>query len=87
MEEGQERVLTVINYVLDNNNEHFTKRVTIAPHMVHFIIASEENLTFVPGRELRQVNVIMSEGVNLELFISLLDLTSIERAIGTYFLP
>jgi len=87
MDDGQERVLTVTNYVLDENEQIITQRVTIAPHMVHFVIATNESYDLIEGRDIRKLNVIMSEGVNLQLCISLLDLVSLERAIGTYFLP
>lgn len=86
MVEAQERVLTVTNYV-EHKGGHIKKRVTIAPHAISFIVASEEAYDDVGDVELRQVNVVLGDGNNLELYISMLDLITLERVTGNYFLP
>jgi len=83
--ELEERTLTVINYTSDEDGTPMRARVTIAPNMVQFLIASDETYTVLEGRELRRVNVILSTGNNLELYLTLLELTILERAVGTYF--
>jgi len=84
--EVQERVLTVTNY--DEEKGKFIKtRVTIAPSSVEFLIAGEEAYDTRDGREIRKVNIMLVSGNNLEVYISVLDLITLERAIGSYFLP
>lgn len=83
--EVQERTLTITNYG-EENGKLVKTRVTIPPHAVEFLIAGEESYATMEDRDIRKVNVMFSSGNNLELFISLLDLTTLERAIGTYFL-
>lgn len=90
--EGQMKQLTVTNYGSFDKEEEKEPtvkktRVTIAPHHVHFVIASDDTYCIVDGIELRKVNVILTEGNNLELIISLLDLSEIENAIGSYMVP
>lgn len=84
--EVQERILTVMNY--DEEKGKFIKtRVTISPSSVEFLIAGDEAHDIRDSREIRKVNVMMVSGNNLELYISVLDLAMLERAIGSYFLP
>lgn len=87
MDENREFVLTVTNYAVEEDGSFLKARTTIAPHMIQFIIASENVHFTIEGRDLRKVNVILTEGNNLEMFISEIDLICMERAIGTYFLP
>jgi hypothetical protein len=82
----QERTLTVIHHVTEGRKT-VRKRITLAPNLIHFVIAGEEAHSTYEGRELRKANVVMTEGNNLELYISLLDLNAIERCVGSYFLP
>ena len=81
----QERTLTVTSYAEVEGN-YAKKRVTIALHQVLFVIAGEEDYEVVDGVELRLVNVMIGSGDSLELFISVLDLMTLERAVGAYFL-
>lgn len=83
----QERTLTVINYGEGEEGEVLRTRVTIAPHAVSFLIASENTVQIIDGSSLRRVNVMLQDGSNLELILTILDLTTLERAIGSYFLP
>lgn len=85
--DGQEFVLTVTNYAVEEDGSFTKARVTISPGMVQFIIAGTEFSHIVEGRELKKVNVVLSTENQLELFISEVDLICIERAVGTYFLP
>lgn len=80
-----ERTLTVINYD-EEKGKTLKTRVTIARDMVQFVVASEDTYQVVDGVELRKVNVILSGGNNLELFLTLLDLNTLERAVGMYFI-
>jgi hypothetical protein len=84
--EPQERTLTVVHYA-EVGGKQVKKRVTLAVQMIQFIIAGDETYEMIEDREIRQVNVIFMDGNNLELFISVLDLSTIERAVGSYFLP
>lgn len=87
MSEGNESVLTVSNYGLQDDGTFLKARVTVAPHMIQVIIAGEETQATIEGRELKKVNVLLLDGNNIELLISEVDLISMERAIGTYILP
>ena len=88
MSDGYESVLTVANYSLDDNGVTYIKtRVTIAPNLVLFVIASDNFYSIGLSLELKKVNVVIDGGNNLELYISEVDLISIERAVGTYILP
>lgn len=82
----QERTLTVINYgeAIDKMPK---TRITIPPSMVTSIIASEKPTQKSGGDEQHKVNVLLVDGNQLEIFITSLDLTTLERAIGSYFLP
>lgn len=84
--EAQERVLTVLNYG-EEGGKLVKTRVTISPSSVEFLIAGEEAYATMEDREIRKVNVMFISGNNLELYVSLLDLATLERALGTYFLP
>lgn len=88
MSELEEKVLTVINYGVEEDgleSPRVTKtRVTIAPGMVQVVVGSYDTYKIVEEIELRKVNVLFLNDNDLELFISLLDLTILERAIGTY---
>jgi hypothetical protein len=81
-----ERILTLTNYV-ESKGKYLRKRVTIAPHAIHFLVAGDETYEIVEEKELRQVNVILADGSNLELYISFLDLLTLERVVGNYVLP
>lgn len=82
----RERTLTVINYGTDDEEELLKTRVTLAPSMIVGLIASYDTALTIDGLELRKVNVILTGGDNIELFITVLELTTLERAIGAYFL-
>lgn len=84
--ETHERVLTLTNFV-EQKGGYIKKRITIAPPAIHFIVASDETYETVEDIELRQVNVILNDGSNLELYLSMLDLITLERVVGNYFLP
>lgn len=81
-----ERTLTVINYGEDEGKIIKT-RVTIAPHMVQTVVASYEPVQSAEGQQQHKVNVLYMDGNQIELFINLLDLTTLERATGIYFTP
>lgn len=91
MEDVQEKILTLTNYGTDSEKPRkgnvIKTRVTVAPHMVQFVVASYDKFTELEGIEIRRVNVLMTGGEQIELFLSLLDLTTLERAVGTYLLP
>ncbi|CAK0741668.1 hypothetical protein CCP1ISM_130021 [Azospirillaceae bacterium] len=89
MLDGIERVLTVTNYGADQDEEPGSRktRITISPGMVLFIIASAESEYKVGGIDLYHVNVLLTNDSNLELFISLLDLDMLQRAVGMWFSP
>lgn len=80
------RTLTVINHGEDDLDAEVQTRITMAPHHIQTVIASVDYVKKF-GRDLKKVNVIYMDGGMIELFVSDLDLTSIERAVGTYFLP
>lgn len=93
-----ERTLTVFNYSDEdeidgkesdtfNEDKVLRTRVTINRDLVQFVIGSENAYRMVNGIELRKVNVILTTGNNLELVLSVLDLTTLERAVGFYMLP
>lgn len=87
-ENVQERTLTLTNYnVAAGKNDPKKARVTIAPSAVLFIIASDETSEIVDGVELRKTNIIVHGEGNVELYLTVLDLMTLERAIGAYFLP
>jgi hypothetical protein len=87
-------ILTVTNYspdieedaVIDENTLFKKTRITLAPHHVLFIISSDTTYCVAEGRELRRVNVIFTESSNMELYISEVDLMSIEKAVGSFFI-
>ena len=83
--QAQERTLTVTNFV-EQKGGYLKKRVTIALNGVEFMIAGEDSYEIIEEKDIRQVNVVFGSGSNLELYISLLDLLSLERAVGMYFL-
>jgi hypothetical protein len=87
--DGIERTLTVTNYGADYGHVPGNKktRVTISPGMVLFVIAASDSDYQVDSIALYKVNVILTEGSNLELFISLLDLDMLQRSIGMWFSP
>jgi len=92
MENVNIRVLTLVNYGHEEEDgkesEEITKtRITIAPGGVQVVVASYDTALTVDGIELRKVNVLMIDQTNLELHISLLDLETLEVAVGTYLLP
>lgn len=82
----QERTLSVVNYGDGEDGEIIKTRVTISPGNILFIIASYDTALTVDGLELRKVNAMLSDGGNLELFITLLDLTTLERCVGFYMI-
>lgn len=83
-----ERTLTVTNYGTDDKNEEIIRtRVTIAPHLVQAIVASEDTVQSVDGVSQHRVNVLFMDSNQIELFITALDLVSLERCVGSYFLP
>jgi len=86
MVHAQERTLTVTNYV-EQKGGYIKKRVTIALNGVEFVIAGEDTYETIENNDIRQVNVVFGSGSNLELYISLLDLMNLERAVGMYFAP
>lgn len=83
MDEMDVRILTLTSYG-DNDSE--IVRVTIAPHNVAFVIANTVD-TVKFGQKLKKTNVMLLDGGSVELFITDLDLTTLERAVGTYMLP
>ena len=83
MDEMDVRVLTVTSY---GDTEEEVVRITVAPHNVQMIIANSVDIVKF-GLRLKRVNVLFMDGGNAELFVTDLDLTSLERAIGTYILP
>lgn len=83
MDEMDVRVLTVTSY---GDNEEEIVRVTIAPHNVQMIIANSLD-TVRLGLRLKRVNVLFMDGGSAELFVTDMDLTTLEKAIGTYVLP
>lgn len=82
----RERTLTLINYGTDEEDEVLKTRVTLSPGQVQGLVASYEPTLKIDGLELHKVNVLMGGGDNIELFLTVLDLTTLERAIGAYFL-
>jgi hypothetical protein len=84
----RESVLTVTNYSeTEEDGTYIKTRVTINPQMVEFIIAGTAAYVVKEGRELIKTNVVLSSGSNIELFISEIDLLTLERSVATYFLP
>jgi hypothetical protein len=84
---NNERTLTVVNYSCNEDDvylDHKT-RVTIAPEKVSFVVASFDPVSTVDGKDLYKANVIMTNEANLELFVSLMDLTTLERVVGMWF--
>lgn len=81
-----ERTLTVINYG-EKLGKSIKTRVTIPPGMVTGLIASEKPVQKAGGEEQHRVNVMLVDGNQLELYISGMDLTTLERAIGFYLVP
>ena len=79
MEGFDSRVLTVISY----GDEGEISRVTVNPHNVNTVIAGESDIA-IDGRYLRKTNVLYMDGDRIEINISLLDLTALEQAVGTY---
>jgi hypothetical protein len=84
--EVQARVLTVTNYGEGDDGELIRTRITIPPNNIDFIVASFEANKTIDGMELYKVNVITGSGANVEVFVTFLELTMLERAAGTYFL-
>lgn len=82
----QERTLTVISYG-EERGKKIRNRVTIPPGMVTGVIASEGPVQKRDGGEQYKVNILLMDGNQLEVYISLLDLTTLERAVGSYFVP
>lgn len=82
-EEMDIRILTLTSY---GNTEDEIVRITIAAENVAFLIASSIDVIKF-GQRLRKVNVFLMAGPDFEIFISDLDLTTLERAVGTYMLP
>jgi prepilin-type processing-associated H-X9-DG protein len=86
-ENAVERVLTVTNYGEDDRTGNFIKtRVTLSPGMIQAIIGSEEIAQNADGRGQHKVNILFVDGNQIELFLTISDLTTVERAVGTYFL-
>lgn len=91
MENIHVKILTVVNYGIEDDekeSKEITKtRVTLNPGGVHAVVGSYDTALTVDGIELRKVNVLMMDQTNLELHISLLDLETLERAVGQYLVP
>ena len=85
-EDFQQRVLTVINHE-DGKGNKLRTRVTIAPSCVTFFLASEEPFSEVNGQDVHKVNIFFHDGNQLELYVTPLDLTLLESAIGSYYRP
>lgn len=83
MDEMDVRVLTLISY---GDNDEEIVRVTIAPQNVAFLIANTVDVVKF-GLRLKKTNVMLMDGGSVELFITDMDLTTLERAVGTYMLP
>ena len=79
-----ERTLTLANYGEDEGKIIKT-RVTLSPQMIQAVIASDQPMQEVDGLGQYKVNVLFVDSNQIELFITLLDLTTLERAVGTYF--
>jgi hypothetical protein len=87
-DEPIERTLTVVNFGLDDDTGKLLKtRVTLSPGMIQVIIASEESVQKIGGTEQHKVNVLFVDSNQMELFLTILDLTTLERAVGAFFLP
>jgi hypothetical protein len=89
MEPGlKHTVLTVINYAVDDDEIKIEgkSRVTIQATASPFMIASHD-AKLIDGHELYKVNLVFSDNLQMELYVSPLDLTSLEMAIGSYFTP
>jgi hypothetical protein len=82
-----ERTLTLTNYGEDEFGKPLKNRVTLAPGMIQTVIASFDSVKKIDGHELYKVNVLYSDGNQLELFLNFLELTTIERIVGMYLLP
>ncbi len=81
----EERTMTVLNYGWDEKEENVIRtRITLAPGLVKGIVASEEPCQTVDGIKQHQVNVLFVDSSGLELFITALDLMSLERCVGAY---
>ena len=80
------RVLTVINYNLDDDEEKIygKTRVTIQPSLCSFMLASHAAI-IVESQELYKVNLVFSAN-QVELYVSPLDLSYLEMAIGIHYI-
>lgn len=87
MNNFDERTLTVINFGTDEDDEILKTRVTIPLQSVEVMIASNGAYKMVDGMEIAKVNILFTSNNNIELFVSMSDLSTLERAIGAYFLP
>lgn len=86
MEDNLEhRVLTVINYTLNDDGTLLKTRVTIQPSAVEFVLASYST-SLVDSHEAHKVNVCYVSGNQIELYLSQLDMITIEQAVGSYFI-
>lgn len=83
MDDFDMRVLTLTSY---GDTEEEVVRVTIAPHHVAFVVANTVDVIKLSQR-LKKTTVVLMDGGSMEIFITDLDLTALERAVGTYALP
>ena len=81
-----ERTLTVINYT-EAKGKEFKTRVTLSPTSIISVIGSEDPVQFQDGGKQHKVNVIFIDNNQMELYLTILDLTVLERAVGMYFAP
>lgn len=81
-EQLQQHVLTLTNH--GDDGEKAT--VTISPGQVQFIVSSETEQV-INGVFTSKSNVFLADGGTVELNLTMGDLVTLQRAVGTYFLP
>jgi hypothetical protein len=78
MLESDMKTLTLISYEADGDC-----RLTVAPHNVDFVIA-KIGCVEIRGNLLKNATIFFSDGNNVQVNVTDLDLTTLEEAIGSY---
>ena len=87
-----ERTLTFKNYAADYDEDGTEKssivtRITVAPGMVQAVIASEDPVQTCRDLHQHKVNILLIDNNQIEVYVTAVDLSTLERAVGAYFLP
>ena len=77
------RVLTLTSY---DEQDGQVLRVTVAPHLVECVIANSLDVVKF-GMKLKKTSIMFMDGGVVELYLTDLDLTTLEFAVGAYVLP